>query len=56
MKDEVTEYLQEIALEYKKEIGDFTFHNGKGIFTNHLKILKKNEDILAFILSNEILD
>ena len=56
MNDEVNEYLKEITLEYKKEIGDFTFHNGKGIFTNHLKFLKKNEDILAFMLSNDILD
>lgn len=54
--DEVTEYLKEIALEYKKEIGDFIFYNGKGIYTNHLAAIKKNENLLAFMLSNELLD
>ena len=41
LNDEVTEYLKEIAIEYKKEIGEFTFYNGKGIYSNHLAILKK---------------
>ena len=54
MGDEVTEYLKEIALEYKKELGEYTFYNGKGIYTNHLKILKKNDDKLAFMLTNEL--
>ena len=54
MNDEVTEYLKEIAIEYKKEIGDFTFYNGKGIFTNHLSKIKKDENLLAFILTNEL--
>lgn len=54
MNDEVTEYLKEIALEYKKEIGEFTYYNGKGIYTNHLTILKKNDNILAFMLSNNL--
>ena len=54
MGDEVTEYLKEIALEYKKELGEYTFYNGKGIYTNHLKILKKDDDKLAFLLTNEL--
>lgn len=54
MNNEVTEYLKEIAIEYKKEIGDFIFYNGKGIYSNHLKILKKNENLLAFTLTNEL--
>lgn len=54
MNDEVNQYLKEIALEYKKEIGDFTYYNGKGIYTNHLSILKKNDKILAFMLSNNL--
>ena len=44
MNDELTEYLKEIAIEYNKEIGDFTFYNGKGIFTNHLSKIKKDEN------------
>ena len=54
LNDEVTEYLKEIAIEYKKEIGEFTFYNGKGIYSNHLAILKKNENLLAFMLTNEL--
>lgn len=54
MGDEVTEYLKEIALEYKKELGEYTLYNGKGIYTNHLKILKKDDDKLAFLLTNEL--
>lgn len=56
MSDEVTEYLKEIAIDYKKEIGEFTFYNGKGIYSNHLSILKKNENLLAFMLSNDLVD
>ena len=56
MGDEVTEYLKEIALEYKKELGEYTFYNGKGIYTNHLKILKKDDDKLAFLLTNELIE
>ena len=56
MDDEVTEYLKKIAIDYKKEIGDFTFYRGKGIYTNHLAILKKNENLLAFMLSNDIIE
>ena len=54
MNDEVTEYLKGIAIEYKKEIGEFTFYNGKGIFTNHLSKIKKDENLLAFMLTNEL--
>ena len=54
--DEATNYLKEIALEYKRELGEYTFYNGKGIYTNHLKILKKGENKLAFMLTNELLD
>ena len=56
MNDEVNEYLKEIAIDYKKEIGEFTFYNGKGIYSNHLSILKKNDNILAFMLSNDLGD
>ena len=56
MSDEVTEYLKEIAIEYKKEIGEFTFYNGKGIYSNHLSILKKNDNLLAFMLPNDLVD
>ena len=56
MNDKVTEYLKNIAIDYKKDIGDFTFYRGKGIYTNHLAILKKNENLLAFMLSNDIIE
>ena len=56
MSDEVTEYLKEIAIDYKKEIGEFTFYNGKGIYSNHLSILKKNDELLASIQSNDLVE
>lgn len=56
MNDEVTEYLKDVAIDYKKEIGDFTFYRGKGIYSNHLATLKKNENLLAFMLTNELVE
>ena len=54
--DEVNEYLKNIAIDYKKEIGEFTFYRGKGIYSNHLARLKKYEDLLAFMLSNDLIE
>ena len=56
MNDEVTEYLKDVAIDYKKEIGDFTFYRGKGIYSNHLATLKKDENLLAFMLTNELVE
>ena len=47
-------YIKGITMDYKRKIGDFTFYRGKGIFSNHLKNLMKNERKLAFMLSNEL--
>ena len=47
--EEVKEYLMEIALEYRKGIGEFTLHNGKGIYTKHLEKIIKNEKLLNFM-------
>lgn len=54
MNDEVAEYLKELVIDYKKEIGDFTFFGGRGIYSNHLAKIKKNENRLAFMISNDI--
>ena len=41
-------------MDYKRKIGDFTFYRGKGIFSNHLRNLMKNERKIAFMLTNEL--
>ena len=51
---DVNEYIKETALDYKKEIGDFTFYKGKGIYKNHLKNFIKNEKIMALAFQNEL--
>ena len=51
---DVNEFIKETALNYKKEIGDFTFYKGKGIYKNHLKNFIKNEKLLAFAFQNEL--
>ena len=51
---DINEYIKETALDYKKEIGDFTFYKGKGIYKNHLKNFIKNEKLLAFAFQNEL--
>ena len=51
---DINEYIKETALDYKKEIGDFTFYKGKGIYKNHLKNFIKNEKIMAFVFQNEL--
>lgn len=51
---DVNEYIKETALDYKKEIGDFTFYKGKGIYKNHLKNFIKNEKIMALAFQNAL--
>jgi hypothetical protein len=51
---DINEYIKETALDYKKEIGDFTFYKGKGIYKNHLKNFIKNEKLMAFVFQNEL--
>lgn len=47
-------YIKGITMDYKRKIGDFTFYRGKGIFSNHLRNLMKNERKIAFMLTNEL--
>ena len=49
-------YIKGITMDYKKKIGDFTFYRGKGIFSNHLRNLMKNERKIAFMLTNELIE
>lgn len=49
-------YIKGITKDYKKKIGDFTFYRGKGIFSNHLRNLMKNERKIAFMLTNELIE
>lgn len=49
-------YIKGITMDYKKKIGDFTLYRGKGIFSNHLRNLMKNEKKLAFMLTNELVE
>lgn len=51
---DVNEYIKETALDYKKEIGDFTFYKGKGIYKNHLKNFIKNKKLMALAFQNEL--
>ena len=53
-KIDVNEFIRETALDYKKEIGDFTFFKGKGIYKNHLKNFIKNEKLMTYAFQNEL--
>jgi hypothetical protein len=49
-------YIKGITMDYKRKIGDFTFYRGKGIFSNHLRNLMKNERKIAFMLTNQLVE
>ena len=53
---DVDNYIKGTAKDYRKDLGEFTFYRGKGIFTGHLADIIKNEKLLAKMLLNELFE
>ena len=49
--DEVDETFKKYTLEYKKKMGDFTFYNGKGVFSGHVNTLANGDKIALVAMS-----
>ena len=53
---DLNNYLKKITLDYKKNMGEFTFYRNRGIFASHRDNLIKNEKLLAFMVTNELFE
>ena len=49
--DEINEAFKIYTLDYKKKMGEFTFYNGKGIFSGHVSTLANGDRIVMSGLS-----
>ena len=53
---ELNNYIKKITLDYKKNMGEFTFYRNRGIFTSHLENLIKNEKLLALMVTKDLFE